>query len=87
MPQPQKDKESEQDYFPGTRVIVFDYTLYKDDVSTPLSVTRKTATVTRWYGKKTRYGEYSSLIDVIFDHDGRESKSHFANTTYITVIY
>ena len=37
-------------YFPGTRVVVNDTRLYKNDKDTPPDVTRKTATVIRWYG-------------------------------------
>ena len=40
----------EQTYFPGTRVIISDNRLYKNDKDTPPSITRKTATVIKWYG-------------------------------------
>jgi len=70
---------------PGTRVIVFDNLLYRDDVSTPLSVTMKPATVVRHYGKvEEKYscdlslGPYTSMVDVVFDHrPERESRGHF----------
>lgn len=80
-------------YFPGTRVKVFDSRIYKDDISTPLSVTIKSATVVRWYGRlQQRFsdgstlGPYPSLIDVIFDGETTESKAHFANNTYVDII-
>lgn len=71
----------------GSRVLVFDHTLYKDDKTTPLSVTLKPATVvcrygyvsehmTKLYGAKA--GRYDDLIDVIFDHKPTKvSKGHF----------
>lgn len=69
---------------PGTRVMVFDSRLYKDDKKTLLSATKQSATVLCHYGLGiTHYsndmhlGPYESLIDVQFDHDGRESKGHF----------
>lgn len=76
-----------QDYFPGTTVRVFDSSLYRDDRSTPLSVTIKLATVIRWYGKRSStYGTYPSLIDVVFWHSNRESKGHFADGPYVEII-
>lgn len=71
---------------PGTRVKVFDPRLYIDDVKTPASHTFRTATVTRRYGFISEYIErehgreaakYPDCCDVIFDHDGRESKGYF----------
>lgn len=80
-------------YFPGTRVLIFDARLYKDDRRTPLSVTMQPATVLRWYGKTadtkasgSRFGPYPSLVDVRFDRDGRESRGHFAGGTYARVL-
>ncbi len=73
---------------PGMKVLVFDWSLYKDDVTTPLSITMKPATVIRRYGMKypaiPRIDwpemDYSDLVDVIFDHrPERESKAHFTN--------
>lgn len=68
-------------YFPGTRVMVFDHRLFEDDVSTPLSHTIRPATVKRWYGKiSDRYGTYPNLIDVKFDHRPDDvSRGHFAD--------
>ena len=68
-------------YFPGTRVTVFDGRLFKDDVSTPLSHTMRSATVKQWYGKRSKHhGVYSNLIDVEFDHrPGKVSRGHFAD--------
>lgn len=79
----------EKTFYPGTRVMVFDYSLFKDDKSTPLSVTVKPATVVRWYGQDysnhpaesmRALGNYPSLIDVDFDHRGL-SRGHF--TTFV----
>ena len=43
-------------FYPGTRVLVFDPSLFIDDVKTPLSTTMKPATVLRWYGKRSLFG-------------------------------
>jgi len=66
----------------GDRVLMFDGSLYVDDVKTPLYVTMKAATVIRHYGRKKIPGcdwswDEPSLIDVRFDHDGRLSRGHF----------
>ena len=69
-----------QTYFPGTRVIVFDSRLFKDDLSTPISRTMQPATVIRWYGVRSSFGwADGNLIDIVFDRDGHESHGHFAN--------
>lgn len=73
-------------YYPGTRLMVFNHRVYKNDKDTPLSVTVQPATVLRWYGKINKYGIYPSLVDVKFDSDERESKAHFADEIYIEVI-
>ena len=72
-------------YFPGTRVLVFDGRLFKDDVSTPLSQTMRSATVKQWYSLWGGGSSPSShivdenLIDVEFDHRaGEVSRGHFA---------
>jgi hypothetical protein len=66
--------------WPGTRVKVFDHRLFVDDKSTPLSVTMKPATVVCWYGYESRFGRYSDLIDVVFDHRPDEvSHRHFSD--------
>ena len=69
---------------PGTRVLIFDSTLYKDDKETPLSVTVKPATVLCHYGAPAEHyrdstlGPYGSLVDVQFDHrPERPSRGHF----------
>ena len=73
---------------PGTRVMVFDAKLFIDDIKTPLSMTVQPATVIKRYGvvsewMEKEYGReaarYPDLVDVIFDHDGRESRGHFTN--------
>ncbi len=69
-----------EDFFPGTRVIVFDPLLYVDDVKTPLNVTRKPATVVCWHGtyNKDPIWIYENQIDVRFDHrPERVSNGHF----------
>ena len=53
---------------PGTRVEVFDHLLFKDDQSTPISVTMKPATVVLRYGYIGHFGIYVDVVDVIFDH-------------------
>ncbi len=74
--------------YPGSRVMVFDHRLYRDDVSTPLSVTMEPATVVCRYGRKWEghlgcfddwlSWNYSDLVDVRFDHRPWEiSKGHF----------
>ena len=72
----------------GSRVLVFDHLLFRDDKSTPLSVTMRPATVLRRYGYRTEWrnahGEsvrwtYPDCIDVVFDH-GVESRGHFTES-------
>jgi hypothetical protein len=72
---------------PGSRVMVFDHLLYKNDKDTPLSVTVKPATVIQRYGRletfypisETVLGPYPDLIDVRFDHrPDQVSHGHFA---------
>lgn len=68
-------------FAPGDRVTVFDPTLWKNDRDTPPNKAFKLATVVCYYGfKSEQYGNYPSLIDVVFDHDGRLSKGHFTST-------
>lgn len=70
--------------YPGDRVKLFDHRLFKNDRTTPLSVTVQPATVLRRYGYKSQmFGEYPDLIDVRFDHDGRESCGHFTEYTQL----
>lgn len=74
------------DLMPGDRIMLFNYRLWKDDKTTPLSVTMQPCTVLNRYGKmKTRYpglhddeqlGPYEDLIDVNFDNGGK-SEGHF----------
>lgn len=66
-------------YFPGTRVKVFDSTLFVNDVATPLSHTMRPATVVCWYSKITPMQEmYDGMVDVLFDHrPGKVSRGHF----------
>ena len=69
---------TDSDIWPDDRVMVFDNLLFKNDRTTPLSVTMQPATVLRRYGYESpMFGKYPDLIDVRFDHDGRESKGHF----------
>jgi hypothetical protein len=61
---------------PGTRILVFDHLLFKNDVETPLKVTMKAATVVSNYSYRNK--SYVNLVDVIFDHRPNEiSKGHF----------
>lgn len=71
----------------GTRVIVFDSTLYKNDKITPLSMTMLPATVVKWYDITSPLPNGGTItenvIDVIFDHRPEEvSHGHF--TTYLS---
>ena len=63
--------------------MVFDNTLFKNDVDTPLSVTMKPATVTCWYGYRDKqFGIYANMVDVLFDQKPeRVSRSHFVWAT------
>lgn len=65
------------EFFPGTRAVVFDPRLYRDDWSTPLSRTMRPATVICWYGYRSKHcGLYPSIIDVLFDGDVEPSRGH-----------
>ena len=67
---------------PGNRVLCFDPSLFKDDKTTPLSVTTKPGTVTRRYGKlnnQWNHGKYPDLCDIKFDHKENISKGHFTD--------
>jgi hypothetical protein len=69
---------SDKELMPGDRVFVFDHRLFKDDSSTPLSMTMKPATIIRRYGERKSGIIYEDLVDVLFDHrSGIESKAHF----------
>ena len=80
-------KNDPRNIMPGDRVKVFDSFLFKNDKSTPLSVTMKPATVVCRYGKKERaldqdgFWYYPDLVDVIFDHLPAKyiSHAHFTN--------
>lgn len=80
-------------FFPGTRVKVFDPSLYVDDVKTPLLVTVKEGIVKKWYGSlknviipvDLELGPYESLIDVEFDYKPNNiSHGHF--TDYVEIL-
>ena len=67
---------------PGTRVMVFDSRLFKDDKSTPLSYTIRLATVICRYGYESKFGlgKYPDLVNVIFDHKPNNiSRGHFTD--------
>lgn len=68
-------KDADPNYFPGTRLLVYD-TRAKE---------RRPATVLYWYGKRTKYGIYESLVDVVFDHDQRTSCAHFADPFWVSL--
>lgn len=62
----------------GDRVIVFDHTLYKDDITTPLAMTMKPATITDIQIPYDMKGEL--LISVRFDHRPKTiSRNHFSS--------
>ena len=70
-----------KEILPGTRVLVFDNSLFKDDKSTPLSFTVRPATVVMRYGYISSASgyKYPDCVDVQFDHwkKGDISKGHF----------
>ena len=39
-----------REFWPGTRLLMFDSRLFKDDRTTPLSLTMQPCTILRWYG-------------------------------------
>lgn len=60
--------------------MAFDFLLFKDDNRTPLSYTVRPAVVLRRYGFRSEYNRawvYPDVVDLRFDHDGRESHGHF----------
>lgn len=78
---------SDLQIMPGSRVLVFDSSLFIDDVTTPLSYTLRPATVIRRYGRLRKdygndliLGPYPDLVDVVFDHREGVSKGHFTNS-------
>jgi len=78
--------ENSDKILPGARVRVFDSTLFKNDVETPLSYTIRSATVVCRYGMPRKdygnglvLGPYPDLIDVVFDHRPELSRCHFTH--------
>ena len=78
----------EKIFKPGQRVMVYDYSLFKNDKDTPCLQLTLPATVVCWYGKQIKYypindfslGPYESLVDVIFDHRPNQvSHGHFGD--------
>jgi len=62
----------------GSRVKVFDGRLFHDNMTTPLSVTMRSATVKRLYWEKGEFGR--KLADVEFDYrPGEISRGHFVD--------
>lgn len=65
----------------GSRVKVFDGTLFINDTKTPLSFTVRLATVTRRYSYQSTYNPdwiYPDVVDVCFDHRPHQiSHGHF----------
>lgn len=78
-----------QNILPLARVMAFDPSLFRDDVSTPLSATVKPATVVCRYGYRSKWmddmygkdvGLYPDLVDLSFDHrPSRISHGHFTS--------
>ena len=86
-------KNDPRPIMPGDRVRVFDSSLFEDDISTPLSMTVKPATVVCRYGAISHtmltFGhpsKYPDLVDVQFDHRP-EHISHGHFTTGIDLLY
>lgn len=55
----------------GERGTIFDHSLYKDDISTPIGYTTKPCTIVNFHS------DGRLLIDVVFHHNGRLSEGHF----------
>ncbi len=74
-------KNENETFYPGTRVMAFDYQIYIDDVRTPISMTVKPATVMCWFGERSCMGwTNGDLVDLQFDHRPEKiSRSHFAD--------
>lgn len=81
-------RNDERNIMPGDRVLVFDSSLFENDVKTPLSYTMRPATVVCRYGKVAQHfpisdmtlGPYPDLVDVIFDHKPKlVSHGHFTS--------
>ena len=67
-------------FHPGKRVMIFDYLLFRDDITTPLSHTMRPATVVRHRGKDSGGDQHESTIDVVFDHrPDQVSRGHFTD--------
>lgn len=61
--------------YKGKKVLVFDPSLFKNDIETPMSSTMRPAIIVKHYGDK----DYD-LVDVIFYHNPYKiSKGHFTN--------
>lgn len=67
-------KYFKETFIPGDIIMAFDYRLYKDDKTTPLSVTMRKAVVKRWvgepkrvYGKDLVLGPYPSVLEIVFE--------------------
>lgn len=71
----------------GSRVKVFDHRRFIDDVTTPLNVTIRPATVVCRYGRKDiitgHEYTYDDLIDVIFDGEFEISHAHFTHGVHL----
>jgi hypothetical protein len=65
----------------GTRVKVFNARVYRDDKSTPLSITMQLGTVVRRYGywNWNHRWTYPDMVDVLFDSDPVVSRGHFTD--------
>jgi len=84
-----KDKSEANNFVEGDRVKVFDYTLFINDIKTPLSHTMRPAVVVCHYGYVSEWLEkevgreaakYDDIIDVIFDHrPNKISKGHLVS--------
>jgi len=64
----------------GSRVWVFDHRLFDNDITTPLSVTMKKATVIKVYQEEGKLKYSRPVADVTFDYRPDEiSKAHFVS--------
>lgn len=72
----------------GDRVLVYDSSCFIDDVSTPVEMLMKPATVVTRYGTKVDYGSgpvrYPDLVDVVFDcRPDRISRGYFTKSVIL----
>jgi hypothetical protein len=64
---------------PGSRILVWDATLFVDDEKTP-DCWRLAKVVSRYGYRSRMFGDYPDCVDVLFDHRPKcESRGHFTD--------